>query len=646
MLKSLLKCGAACAVLGGYSCSVWAQDSQNTDQVSTDGESFDHETILPPRLRPIIVTANGAPSYPEQVGQSITEINLPLIEQRQAATISDLIDSTPGVTVSRNGGIGKTTALRIRGAEGDQTLTLIDGVRVNDPSSPGGGFDFGNLLIGNIERVEILRGPNSVPWGSQAIGGVVNIVTSAPQGLNARAEYGSNDRSSVAANAGIESGILSASLGGGYFRDDAISAFRGGTEADGYRQYAANGKIGLRLSDDIDVDLRGYFADSKTDIDGFPPPLFSFADTTDFSTAQEIFGYAGVNFRLFDGALKNRAAFTIADINRDNFSIAGQAVPDFLARGRTERFEYVGDAQLSGALRSVFGIEHENSRFNDGFTFAKTNVSSAFGQIIADPSDSVTFTGGARFDDHRDYGSQVTFSANGSWRPSYDTVIRAAYGEGFKAPTLFQLRSDFGNVTLKPEQSRSYEVSIEQKLLDDRLTLGAALFLRNSRDQIDFASCFGQTTGICTNRPFGTYDNIDRTRAKGLELQMNIRPADNVTIDANYSYTDSEDRTSGLALLRRPKHDANINADWQPVDGVNLGASLQMVGDSFDTDFQTFTRTQLDGYALVALRASYQVTGAVTLYGRVDNLGDENYETVSGYGNYGRTAHIGIRANF
>jgi vitamin B12 transporter len=148
-------------------------------------EGYDDETI--------VVTATGADLALDKTGQAITIVDSETIQRRQNAALSDLLATTPGVTVSRNGGIGTTTTLRIRGAEGDQTLTLIDGVRVNDPSSPGGGFDFGNLLTGNIERVEILRGPNSVPWGSQAIGGVVNIVTARPTEVlkaNVRAEYG------------------------------------------------------------------------------------------------------------------------------------------------------------------------------------------------------------------------------------------------------------------------------------------------------------------------------------------------------------------------------------------------------------------------------------------------------------------------
>jgi outer membrane cobalamin receptor len=168
--------------------------------------------------REIIVTANGAPTLPERVGQAVTLVNQAEIELRQPSTISDLLAQTPGVTVSNTGPIGGFSAVRIRGAEGEQTLALIDGVRLNDPSSPGGGFDFANLLVGNINRVEVLRGPNSVPWGSQAIGGVVNVITQSPTyetEAGARAEYGSNDRANLVGNVSGKSGPVWFSLPAG-----------------------------------------------------------------------------------------------------------------------------------------------------------------------------------------------------------------------------------------------------------------------------------------------------------------------------------------------------------------------------------------------------------------------------------------------
>ncbi len=624
---------------------VMAQSSENAEGTYQNGD------VQPEAVdrRPIVVTATGAGQLLIQSGQTITLLDQSLIQTRQTTSIADLLSTTPGVTVSRNGGPGKTTALRIRGAEGDQTLTLIDGVRVNDPSSPGGAFDFGNLLVGNISRIEVLRGPNSVPWGSQAIGGVVNIVTASPTddlSGNARAEYGYKNAVQAVGQLSDTFGIVAVSLGGGYFRDDGISSFAGGTERDGFRQYAASGKIGIAVSDSFDLDFRSYYADSKTQLDGFPPPFFAFADTAEFSTTKELFSYAGANLRLFDDAFKNRIAFTLSDVNRDNFDAPGQSTPSFLARGRIERFEYQGDAKLSDNFRAVFGAEHETSRFNDGGTAATTGLTSGYGQLIADVGNTLTLTGGARLDDHRDYGTQTTFNANAAWRPASGTIVRASYGEGFKAPTLFQLDSFFGNKTLNPETAKSYDIGIEQTLINDALTIGTTLFLRNTANQIDFISCFNNPNPICINRPFGTYDNIKRTRAKGAEAFLRIRPVTTLALEANYSLIDSKDRDSGLTLLRRPKHSVNVAVDWDARDWLKLGGSIQSVSDSLDTDFQTFSRVSLDGYTLVGLRAAVPINGALEFYGRVENLFGARYETVSGYGVLGRNAHVGVRAKF
>lgn len=595
----------------------------------------------------IVVVANGSAQRPEKVGQAFTLIKREEIEQKQFQTVSDLLATTQGVTVTRNGGIGQTTAVRIRGAEGDQTLTLIDGVRVNDPSSPGGAFDFANLLSGNIERIEILRGPNSVPWGSQALGGVVNIVTAQPDGDfsgSARAEYGFKNSKQFVGQIGGTAGIVTASLGGGYFEDDGISAFSGGTERDGYRQYGANGRIGVEISDDINLDFRGYYANSRVAYDGFQSSFpFGQTDTNEFGKTQELFGYAGLNATLFDGALKNRLSFTISDINRDNFDPAFGTAPSFFGRGRVERIEYQGDARISDNIRSVFGIEHENSGFTDGFSPASTNLNSIYAQLILDPTNRLTISGGARLDDHKNYGTKATFSANAAWRPASGTIIRASFGEGFKAPTLFQLFSDFGNPALKPETARSYDVSIEQSLINGTLKLGATLFARDTNNQIDFASCFGSTAPICATRPDGYYDNIARTRAQGVEAFVEMRPTSDLTLSANYSLIDAKNRATNRVLLRRPKHSVNAAIDWAARDWLKVGASIQTVSDSVD-GFGGSRR--LDGYTLVALRAAVPIGEALEIYGRIENLFDAGYATVAGFGTLGRNAHIGVRAKF
>ncbi len=606
------------------------------DPIEEDGGCCSFYSERLPSRDLIVVTATGSELLARKSGYSVSNIGIDEIELRQPSTLTDLLATIPGVTVSNTGPIGGFSAVRIRGAEGEQTLTLIDGVRVNDPSSPGGGFDFGNLLIGNLDRIEVLRGPNSVPWGSQAIGGVVNIITARPGSANnrtLRAEYGSNDRANLVGQYGISGDRISASLGGGYFRDDGISAAASGSEADGYKQYAANGALEVKLSDAVSIDLRGYYAHSRADLDGFPPPFYSLSDTPEYSTGQQVIGYASINASF--GNLQNRIALTVNDINRDNFAAPGAAAPDFLSRGRTERVEYQGDWQLAQPLRAVFGIEHERSRFTDGFAPAKTPHSGAYAQAIIDPTEKLTITVGARLDDHKSFGTKTTFSANAAWRPAAQTVIRAAYGEGFKAPTLYQLFSFYGDPGLQPEVAKSYEMGFEQGFLDGQLRFGATAFQRRTQNMIDFDLFLYR------------YNNIVRSRAKGIETFVELRPSDRLSVRANYSYVDSEKREDGAANfvrhLRRPVHSLNTSIDWQAFGKLKLGADLRLASDSLD-GFGGSVR--MDGYALVGIRTAYEISDAIEFYGRVENAGDTDYQTVAGYKAYGRNAHVGLRAKF
>lgn len=618
---------AASAVLLS-SAPVWAQQA-DAGFCKKDAEGCDAQA-------PIVVTATGAPTASENAGQAITVIALDEIERRQPSTLSDLLATTPGVTVSNTGPIGGFSAVRIRGAEGEQTLTLFDGVRLNDPSSPGGGFDFANLLVGNIDQVEILRGPNSVPWGSQAIGGVVNISTRRPsedRTASARAEYGSNDRTNLVGNLSGKTGPVGFSLGGGWFRDDGISAAASGTEADGYRQYAANGRVEVALGEAVSIDLRGYYADSRAELDGFPPPFYSLSDTPEYSSAQQLTGHAGINAQL--GALHNRLAFTISNINRDQYANPNATTPAFLARGRSERFEYRGDWQSGGALRAVFGAEHERTRFSDGFSPAKTSYSGAYAQAIITPVAQLTLTAGARIDDYASYGSKATFSANAVWRPGDSSILRAAYGEGFKAPTLYQLFSFYGDRTLQPEEAQSYEIGFEQGVLGNRLRFGATAFRRRTHNMIDFDLFFFR------------YNNIVRSRAKGIEAFVEMRPDDRLAIRANYSFVDAEKREDSAAAftrhLRRPVHSLNASIDWNAWEKLKLGTDLRIASDSLD-GFGGSLR--MDGYALVALRAAVAVSDKMELFGRIENATDQHYQTVANYNAYGRNAHIGLRARF
>jgi vitamin B12 transporter len=284
MPKSILKCSVAIAALGLLPCSASAADETET----------------------IVVTANGIATPADETGQAITVIDRKALETEQSVSITEILRKVPSVTFAANGGIGAATSVFIRGGESAQTLVLIDGVRINDPSSPNAAFDFGALLTSNIDRVEILRGPNSVIWGSQAMGGVISIRNAEPGGklaVNALAEYGSFDTAQARANVSGRSDIVSGSIGGGYFRTGGISALRAGTERDGYENFSANGKLKVEFSEAFGADLRGYYNKGTVEFDD---QFSASPDTFPVTDNEQFIGYVGLNSSLVDDRLQQR----------------------------------------------------------------------------------------------------------------------------------------------------------------------------------------------------------------------------------------------------------------------------------------------------------------------------------------------------
>lgn len=588
----------------------------------------------------IIVVASGVAQRADEVGRSVTVIDRAEIEQRQTVALSDLLATTPGITVVRNGGLGTATALSIRGAQSDQTLVLIDGVRVNDPSATGGAYNFASLLAGSVDRVEVLRGPASVIWGSQAIGGVVNVTTlQGTPGLHVRANAEGGSFGTFDGNAAIAGGNdrVTAGLTAGYLATDGISAAANGKEADGYRQFGATGNVQVKLAPALALDLRGYFANGKVDLDGYAPPSFAFGDTGEYAKTQEIYGYAGLKYDAFGDALHNRIGFTLSDIHRDGYN--ADSTIAYRYRGRAERYTYQGDATLAQQLRLVFGAEHEQSRigYDEGFGSAgrrSVGITSVYGQAIVTPIAPVTVTAGVRNDDHDQFGSHWTWNADLAVRATADTLLHASYGEGFKAPTLYQLYSAYGFAGLQPETAKSYEAGVRQMLAGGKVTLGATWFHRDADNQIDY------------NFATSTYYNLNKTRAEGVELEGVIQPVPALTVRANFTHVYAENRSAGLLgkdLPRRPRDTGSVSADYRFPFGLAIGGTVTMVGDSFN---DTGNTTPIDGYALAGIRAEMPVTKLLSVYGRVDNVGDVRYQQITGYGTYGRAAYGGVRIRF
>ncbi len=615
-------------------------------------------------LDEVVVVANRMPEPVSRVGSSVTVITGPEIEASQAVTIAELLEQTPGITVVRNGGIGQPASVFIRGADSAQTMVLIDGVPMNDPSSPSGGYDFGNLLVGDVARIEILRGAQSTLYGSQAIGGVVSITTaeaSSPLGGGGTAERGSHGSDLVTANLGGKSADLNWRLAAQYLSTDGISAFDeafGGRELDASRMTGLSGRLRYDFSSEVQLDLRGFYAHARTNFDGYDTPNYAFGDDAEYGTTTQSAEYAGLNFKSPGSALANRIAFQYTDYDRRSFDPnVGPVTETFYGIGRNERWEYQGTWQPAGGLQAVFGAQRERTTIDTdtpayditpAVLEAAATIDSAYLQLQDEIARGVTLTGGVRYDHHSVFRSHTTGQGALAWALNGGaTILRASVGQGFKAPAPYQLFSAYGNTGLQPEEATSWDAGIEQHAAGGRMVLSATYFSRDSRELINFFDC--STPGpLCAAEPFGYYANIARARARGVELQASYSPVPELTASANLTYTESTDRSPGAStygneLPRRPRDSGSAQLSYRWHSGPSLAAALRYSGRSFDDAANT---VPLHTYAVLDVRATCPIADHVEAYGRLENATDKHYETAYQYGTPGRGGFVGVRVTF
>lgn len=586
----------------------------------------------------IVVTATGLPQSSDQTAQPITVINREEIERVQGGDITRVLTRLPGTTFTRTGPTGSLTVLGVRGAPAGQTLVLIDGVRVNDAATANGEFDLAQLANGTIESIELLRGPNSVVWGSQAMGGVMNITTRIENGVSGSIEYGGDERVTATAAAGIVNDRLEAAISGSFMDAEGYSAAASGTEKDGYRQYNLAGRARYHVTEALSLTANARYSRGKVQLDGFPPPTYTFADA---DVTEKLEAWSGRIGALYDiGSLQLNAGYSIVDTRRDGDD------PSFPYRidGRSERVELFGRVALPARFALNFGGDYEWSRFSNAPDKGQAKNGSVHA-LLGYYGDRLIATAGLRYDEHSDFGGEWTFGANASYLISPGLRVRAAYGEGFKAPTLYQLLSQYGNPDVQPERSKTYEIGVSYGDRGDTIYLAATAYRRDATNLIDFFSCWTGTAPLCATRPSGFYYNVGRGRAQGFELEAGLRFTPNLSTNIVYSYADTENRTPGdinrgNAFARRPEHMITGSIDWTSPFGLALGFDLRVVGDTWDNASNT---TLLDSYALGDIRASYRINNTIEVFGRVENVWNQDYTIAGGYGTQGRAAYIGVR---
>ena len=622
----------------------------------------------------VVVVANRAPEPLSKVGNSVTVLTDSDIKTSQFTVVSDLLAQTPGLSVSRTGGVGQPTSVFIRGADSDQTVVVIDGVQLNDPSTTAGGFDFENLLTGNISRIEILRGAQSTLYGSQAMGGVINITTAdptAPSGGGLQVEGGSHNTGYAAGNAGGKEGDLMWRISGNFNSTSGIPAFDeklGGTRLCESKAEGGSGQMRYDITPGLELDLRSYYVKARTDFDGYDTPDFTLGNDREFGETNQLLGYGGLTLRSPDGALSNRIAYQYTSTNTRTYdpdapvSYSSPSTETFFGIGRNQRVEYQGTWEIGPRYQLVFGAQHERSSIDTdtpAFDYSgpapvenHATIDSGYANLRLEVVPGLTLTAGERYDRHDEFGGHSAGAVAAAWTLNDGrTILRTSFSQGFKAPSLYQLYSPYQlnpgkPPTLRPEAAETWDAGVEQHAWNGRLILSAGYFRRYSRDLIEFFDC--PSLLDCPNAFGGYYANIARAAAHGVELQATASPLDQLTLAANYTLTDTEDKSPGLAtygneLPRRPKDAANVSATYRWTTPLSTNAALRYAGPSFE---DTANQIKLGGYVLLDLRVSYALQERLEVYARVENATGKHYETAYQYGQLGRVAYAGVSATF
>ena len=622
-----------------------------------------------PELVTVTATRTEQPTF--RTGASLSVVTSGDLRVQQTVLLTDILKEVPSLVVVRNGGLGQPSSISLRGAEAGQTVVLIDGVRINDSSTTddSAAAGLGDLLVNNIDRVDVLRGPQSTLYGSDAIGGVVNIISrrggATPFALNATVEGGSFGTFHASAAANGTTGSVEYGAGLSFLTtagtSTADSRF-GNPEKDGYTNYGGTLNVRVHLSDDVSADLRGYYTHGHDDFDdGFGgPPLFAVADSAANNTNELKVGYAGINADILDPRFHNRLAVIATQGGRSFFDSSSDVTHlNYEYFSSTLRLEYQGIVDIDDDGDQItFGAETQESTFrNDNFgIFAffsppviggHDRLTGYYAQGMATLFDQLTLTAGVRLDDDEAFGTHTSYKLNAAWQlPDHAITLRANIGSGFKAPSLFQEFGPNSNPlgALEPETATGWEVGADAAFWSDRLRASVMYFDRTTTNQINFQNCFTPADAPgCPTRVavFGYYVNVDKTHASGVEAELNATVTDTLWIKLNYTNMTSRNEITHLDLPRRPHDLANAVVTWAPFDAATLGASVTYQGKRFN-DAGNFT--PLTSTTRVNLFGSYDLTGRWQVFGRIDNVFNDRTEDVTGYGVPGIGAFAGIRA--
>jgi len=621
----------------------------------------------PNEMEHLVVTASMDPIEAAEVAGSLTVISRDEIDRLQVKYLSELLRTVPGFAVSQAGGPGALTQVRVRGAEANQLLVLIDGIRANDPAS-GDEFQFQYALTSDIERIEIMRGPQSATWGTDALAGVINIIRRknlAADGGYLKSNLEGGSFGSI--NAGVEGGWRSERIrftgGVTYLESDGTNISRGGGEKDGTENTNFNGRLELEASESLRFTLLGQHVDARSDFDGVSFVTGLPEDSDQYTEASRTYLSGIAAFAPQGSRWDASATINWLGSDNDNFAFGAQNGSTFAETLELKTQASLGlGADDADKHRLTLAFDYRDVDFSQRGTasaFGDPNQDQSFdvagyaAEYIGRPTEDLTWMASVRQDDFSDFDDATTWQLGGSQQFARGVRLRASYGTGSKAPTFIERYGFFpdffvGNSDLRPEESEGWEVGIDVPVSDSSLTFSVTYFDQSLEDEIN-GFVFDPETFL-----FTAENRTGESDRKGVELLFSGAITSSLSFNASYTYTDSSEiGPSGTSVTesRRPEHIASLVLNQVFADGRgNVNLNVNYNGTQLDNYFPppdyALVPVELDDFFVVDLAASWSLSPRWEVTGRVTNLFDEEYEEILGFVRPGTGVFVGLRGQF
>lgn len=585
------------------------------------------------RLEEVVVSAARMPEPIEETTSDVIVIKAEDIEKTGAEFLPDVLRQVPELNVVQSGGDGTLASVFLRGGASAHTLVMLDGVKLNGSTT--GMFDFSGISVQDIERIEIVKGPQSTLYGSEAMSGVINIITKKGTGrpkTDVSLDGGSFSTYKASVASSMGEGGRHYRLGASYFKTDGISAAKSGQEDDGYKNASLSWRLGWKPSETSSVDVSGRYSYDRSELDGFDFMSGLAADDPNFVQGGNhlVVSVKGSHY-ISRGWEQSVSASTVKDTLR--FTDPDTEFNNYLIINKTKTVDWQHNFYASDSFAMTTGIEYREEEGENAGNFSEKvdNKALYFLGKTKTAGGALVLNAGLRYDDHETAGSETTYRMGAAVNLKDAGIgLRTSYGTGFRAPSLNDLYFPFyGNVSLKPEESASFEAGVSKSFMDGGVSFSVTYFKQEYENLIQ------------TDPATWSAVNIGEAEVEGVETDALIRLGDSVVLTAGYTYLDTEDKATGERLPRRPKE--KINSGIRFSSGpASLAANFAHVGERLDTA----GKGELHSYRLLDLSGSYKVKEGLALFARAENLFDEDYEEALGYGTKGRSFMGGLRVSY